>query len=307
MRDASDPAAATSVPAPLASGEPENQDHQEIDERRVVSADDLDAAVRLSDALNDFAEGWRLRRIWWTMAMLDVKRRYRRTILGPFWATASHAIFIFSMGFIFANLWKMDISDYLPYLASGFVIWIFVSTSMTESCGVFFSQEGTLKQTSLPYTLFVFNLVSRNLITLGHHLTVFVVIVIFFPVEVNWNTLWFIPGIAMLCITSAWVSILLGMICARFRDVTQLVVSFLQIVMFVTPIFWPVEQMSAKARLFIVEPNLIYHAVSIARMPMIGEAPPLFSWLVILGLNVVGWSVTIFLFAKFRRTLVFWL
>lgn len=275
-------------------------------EVRDLEASQNESKVDLSIGISDLLEGLMMWRTWGTMAFWDVRRRYRRTLLGPFWTSLSHAIFICAMGFLFATLWDMDVTDYLPYLASGFVSWIFISTVITESCTVFVAAEPIIKQTQMPYSIFVLNLVARNIIVIGHHLIVFSVIIVAFPVEFTRYTLLFIPGLLLLCLIGASVGLSLGMLCARYRDVSPVVVSCLQIAMFVTPIFWPTENLGEWGRVWLVEPNILYHAVSVIRQPLLGEAPTVLNWAVVIGIAFVGWAVTLRTFAKHRRTIVFW-
>lgn len=257
--------------------------------------------------LRDLLEGLSMWRVWMTLSYLDIKRRYRRTLIGPWWTSLSHGIFICAMGFLFAKLWKIDIETYLPYLASGFVGWLYVASLITDSCTVFTTNGAIMHQTRMPYSFFVYNYVCRNLLVMAHHLAIYTFIVIFFPVSFNLNTLLLIPGLILVSLTGAWFMFLTGTIVARFRDVQQIVLSFLQIVMFITPIFWPEKMIQGNLRYFIIEPNIIFHAVSVIRLPLLGQAPTLTNWLAMIGLVVVGWAVTIFFFARYRKNLIFWI
>ena len=63
-------------------------------------------------------------------------------------------------------------------------------------------------------------------------------VLIIFRVSVDWSVLVIVPALAILTINGIWVCILLGMISARYRDVPPIVVSFVQVIFFVTPIFY---------------------------------------------------------------------
>ena len=259
-----------------------------------------------SEALTDIAESIGHWRLWGRLGFMEIRRRYRRTVLGPFWTTLSMAILIGMMGFLFATLWKMDIKEYLPYLATGFIAWLPVAAIIAESCSVFVSAESTLKQIRLPLTLFVFIVVWRNMIVMGHHFLIYFVIVLIFPVPVNWNTLLVVPGLLLLWINGIWIGLMVGAVGARFRDVQPLVASMLQVLLFITPIFWPPEQLGRRA-VYIVDPNLLYHIINVIRAPLLGTAPEPLSWYVVLGMTVVGWTTTLLMFDRIRRRLPYWL
>ena len=78
---------------------------------------DMSFAVSNRLAMQDVAGGLRLWRLAWTLAWLDVRLRYRGSILGPFWLTISTAVFVGALGFLYAGLFHTDVHDYLPYLA----------------------------------------------------------------------------------------------------------------------------------------------------------------------------------------------
>lgn len=247
-------------------------------------------------------------RIWIFMAFSDIRRRYQRTILGPFWVTMSIAIFIGSMGVIFPFLWHTDMKSFLPFFASGYIIWTFISSLASEACGTFVDSISLIKQTSLPYSIYANNVVMRNLIVLLHHLTVYFLIMLIFSVPISASTLLFIPAIMILSLTGSWLCILLGMITSRYRDTRQLVASILQISMFVTPIFWSPTQLgnSTKARI-LVEGNPLHHFIQIARAPLMGQAPAIQDWLFSCIICGIGLCITLFLFGKYKKNLVFWL
>jgi len=62
------------------------------------------SSSKTSLAIKDFKEGISKRNIWWLLAYQDIKLRYRRSALGPFWITISMAITVYSMGFLYGHL-----------------------------------------------------------------------------------------------------------------------------------------------------------------------------------------------------------
>jgi len=69
--------------------------------------------------------------IWTRLGWQEVKRRYRRTVFGPLWATLSLGIFIGAISFVWAPLFNADVRTYLPYVTAGMVSWSFVSALIT--------------------------------------------------------------------------------------------------------------------------------------------------------------------------------
>jgi ABC-type polysaccharide/polyol phosphate export permease len=258
-------------------------------------------------ALNDLRRGLALWPIWTSLAFLEVRQRYRRTLIGPYWTSISYAILIGAMAIVFSNLFHMNLAEYLPYLASGFIAWIFITSIVNDSSTVFVTSEGLLKNTALPPSLFVYAMLLRNSITMLHHLSVYAIIALIYLDVFSWNYLLVIPALFLIVLNGAWIGLGLGIIVARFRDVQQIVSSAIQILMFITPVFWPVEGVTERVRYFLVEPNIAYHAIAILRQPLLGKAPTLLNWEIMIALTIVGWTLVFLLFARLRRFLPFWI
>src|SRR3954451_10633775 len=79
-------------------------------------------ASPLHHAMSDLAAGWALWPLWVRLGWYDILQRYRRSLLGPFWLTASMAIMVISLGFIFAQLFNTPINDFLPFLCVGLLV-----------------------------------------------------------------------------------------------------------------------------------------------------------------------------------------
>ena len=69
------------------------------------------------------------------------------------------AVLIVVLGIIYSQIFHTDIRTYLPYLALGFIVWGFISSSINESCLAFQESERIIKQVGLPLSVFVFRVV----------------------------------------------------------------------------------------------------------------------------------------------------
>jgi len=254
----------------------------------------------------DIRDGLAAYPIWSHLCWQEVKRRYRRTVFGPLWATLSLAIFIGATSFIWAPIFNSDLRTYLPYLTTGLIAWAFTSTLILEGCGVFTGNEGLIKQLNFPFSTFVFMIIWRNAIVLFHHLVILIPIYLWLPSHITFNMLLVIPGLLLLCANGAWIIILLGLASSRYRDIPPLVGNLVQVLLFITPIFWKVEQLGSREH-YLVYPNYIYHLVMLVRAPLLGEAPELYTYVITMVGAVVGWAITFAIYARFRRRIAYWL
>jgi ABC-type polysaccharide/polyol phosphate export permease len=254
----------------------------------------------------DVVAGVRAVDIWGRLGWRETKRRYRRTAFGPFWTTVGLALFVTTLGLVWANLWHRDPKAYLPYLTSGMVCWVMFSTICLDGCVTFILAEKLLRQLRISYTLLACANVWRNGILFFHNLTIYVLICLYAGLPVTWATLLAIPGFALFFLNAVWITMLLGAVCARFRDVQQLCGTLLQISLFLTPIFWSPDQLTGRTAL-LAAINPLYYLIAVIREPLLGQAPPPSHWLIVILMAIIGWTLTIQMLTKFRPRIVYWL
>jgi ABC-type polysaccharide/polyol phosphate export permease len=259
-------------------------------------------------AARDLIDGARQVDLWARLGWLDVKRRYRRTALGPFWNVISLAVFVATIGAMGVGLWKQDPYVYVPYLTAGILVWTMISTSLGEGCSVLIANTGMFRNSRCDFSLLAYVLVWRNFLTFLHHLLVYaLVVLVLAPHLLSPATLLTLPGLALLAVNGIWITLLLGIACLRFRDIQQLVASILQIGLFLTPIIWPLDQLEGTARLVFVHLNPLYHCVEVLRAPLLGKVPTPGNYIGVVGVAAVGWIVAYWVFARFRRRITYWI
>src|SRR5262245_62089875 len=204
-----------------------------------------------ADDLRDGLLQWRL---WTRLGWLEVKRRYQRTIIGPFWSAISLGVFVAALGGVGAGLWSQQTRTYMPFLAAGMVVWVTISALITESCTLFISGTSLFRQMRCNYSVLAYALVYRNAIIFAHNFLVYVLVfLVFAPDKFGPINLLAVPGLGLVLVNAVWIALLFGMACLRFRDLQQMITTLTQIAMFVTPIFWPPESLQGKAHFLYVE------------------------------------------------------
>ncbi|MBV8565632.1 MAG: ABC transporter permease [Methylobacteriaceae bacterium] len=264
------------------------------------------ATTSASDAVGaDLLAGIAAWPLWAMLGWNDIRLRYRRSVLGPFWMTLSMAIFVVTLGFIYSRIFKMDIRTYLPFLALGFILWGFVSTTLNESGGAFLEGDRIIKQIRVPFSAFVFRVVWRNFIVLLHTIVLIVPIWIIFGMTPGLNSLLVVPGVALVYLNLAWAGIVVAILSTRFRDIPLIVATALQVTMFATPIMWPVSSLGDYT--LIADANPFFHLIELVRAPLLGNAPAPLSWTVAIGLALVGPVFAALLMRRASRRIVYWL
>jgi len=263
------------------------------------------ATSPLFKALNDIASGFRLHKIWTMLGWQDVKQRYRRSVIGPWWLTISTGVMVAGMGPLYGRLFGQPTAGYVSFVAASLITWQLISSIITDSCQVFIAAEGHIKQTRLPLSIYVYRVVWRNLIIFGHNLTIMIPVFILMPFAIDISMLLALAGLLLLLVNSVWMGLMFGILCARFRDIPQIITSFLQIAFFLTPVFWKPEMLGKHQ--WVAQINPLFHMVEIIRNPLLGKSAPLFSWTVVIGITVIGSLVSLRLFSRYRPRVAYWL
>jgi lipopolysaccharide transport system permease protein len=259
----------------------------------------------------DAARAWRDLRaglaavhIWGMLGWQEIRLRYRRSTLGPLWLTIGTGVLVLGMGPLYGKLLGHDLTTYLPFLTVGLIVWNMLAALMNESCNAFIHAESMIKQVRLPLSLHVLRVVWKNLIMFAHNLIVLAVVLFFVPQNWGWNVLLLPLSVLIIALNAWWVGIFLGMAGARFRDISPIVASVVQIMFFLTPVLWPLEQLGRYrwAGLF----NPLYHFVEIFRAPLLGRAIAPETWMVVATITVVGWLFTFLLFSRMRNRIAYW-
>ena len=257
-------------------------------------------------AVGDFrASGGKLG-LAWTLAWHDVVSRYRGSILGPFWITLSMLVMVLGLGILYAELQHISLITFMPFVALGIVFWGMISLVIIEGCDTFVHASGMLSQTSLPMFTFLWRTVLRNLVTLGHHLIIIVGVLIWFGYWRILNLPLAIAGLLLTVINISWISLGVAITSARFRDIPQIVTSVMQFSMFMTPVFWIPSSRSPVMRV-VLEFNPFFYMLDSIRSPLLGQQPQALSYLVLIIMAVLGWSLTFSAFALTRRRIVHYL
>lgn len=255
-------------------------------------------------ALADLCDGARNWRLSALLGWSELRRRYRRSLLGPFWITLSMAFFILLVGGVFSQLSGSSMREFMPYIATGYATWLLLSSFITDGCMVFIGSLRFLRQMRLPKTTFVLASVWRDLLVFAHNLPVVLLIFALAGVRPTAWTLMLIPAFLATAAAGLILALVLGMIAARFRDLIPIVSSLLQLLFFLTPVLYQPARLGRAGQLLAFNPAT--HFVEIMRSAFLGEAPSAASWLAVLGMLAVGAVGGFLLFARFRARITYW-
>jgi lipopolysaccharide transport system permease protein len=259
---------------------------------------------RLRRSLYDLSVGLRRWRLAAALARQDIRNRYRGSLLGPFWLTLSTAIMFFGIGVLYSLVFNQALAAYLPYLAVGMIVWNLINQVVSEACTNLISAKGMIQQLPLPYTVHTLRALLRNIIVAAHNLPLLIIVLAICHAFPGMPGLVAILGLLLIIINAFSAISLLGALCARFRDLGQIVGSLMQFAFFTTPIIWNENSLGPYAKWLKLNP--FYVSIEVVRGPLLGVSVPGSIWFLAMLYTAGLFAVSFTFFTRFRDRIPFW-
>lgn len=141
-----------------------------------------------------------------------------------------------------------------------------ISTLILDACNAFIGSDSIVRSVRLPLSLHIFRSVYRNVLFFAHNILAFVPVMLYAKIVPTLQWLMVIPGLLIIVIAAVPLSILLGIFCARFRDMQPIVGSIVQLAFFLTPIFWKPSALGHRA--YVAHYNPLYMFLELVRGPL---------------------------------------
>jgi ABC-2 type transport system permease protein len=241
--------------------------------------------LKLESILSSITAAFQARAVWLWLAQQDIRARYRGSLLGPIWLVFNLASVTVGLSIVYGAVFSLPLASYIPYLSAGFLVWWFISGTLNDSCQAFIDNHRLIRNQPLPLAVYVFRVIARNGLLFAHNFLVFLVAALIFRVVPTMNTLLVFPGTLLLLCIILSMSIILSILCVRFRDVPHVVSNVLQLIMLITPIVFMKDQLQSRAVL--ADWNPFYHMLEVIRQPLLGHAPSASTWLFLLSMNLI--------------------
>ena len=255
-------------------------------------------------AIRDLVSGFARHEVWTRFAVHEIRQRFRRSVLGPFWLTASMGVFVGALGLINATLFNQDVSQTLPYIAIGVIVWGFLSACISEGSTTFISRESYIRNVPLPISLHIYQMLARNGIIMGFNMVIYLGVLIWSRTLPGPAFFLIVFSAPLLLVNVAWMSLAAAILSTRYRDIPQVIASVLQVVFFLTPIFWSTAAMPTRPHF--VQFNPLFHLLEIVREPLLGNAPHLTSWGISVMFAAAGCLVTYLLYRRAYTRIAYW-
>lgn len=219
--------------------------------------------------------------------------------------TISMAVQMGTMGFLVTFLFNHSFERFLPYLCLGVIFWTLYSSLLNEGANTFLNYATYIKAIKRPFTLYIATTIFKSSLEAAHHLIIYLIIAMIFMVAPGENSLWLLLTVPLAIMNIIWSTLLLAIISTRFRDVPMIIQSVLTVAFWLTPIIYYPEQLGDKR--ILVDINPITHMIDIIRLPVMDIAPSTLNLSVAVSMAVLGWCITLCVFARYRSRITLWM
>lgn len=257
--------------------------------------------------LSYFQSIWDLRYFWTSLVRIDLRSRYRRSLLGMGWSLLHPICMTTIICVVFYQVFKVDIATFGPFLLAGLGTWSYITGSTLGGCACFFSAEPYIRQQPAPLAIYSL----RN--TLGT--TIHFLIALTVVISASWlfqgfgnvtSLIWLLPALVLLFVFLWAAATVAGIFNVLFPDVRNLLEVTFQLFFYATPIIYPTRVLDGRLGYYL-KFNPFVHFVALIRAPILdgGAAPPLKTWIIAGTATCLTVTLAILLIKRFQSKLIF--
>ena len=248
----------------------------------------------------------RTARAWWYCAWLRTLARFSRTYFGSFWLGLSNLLSVALLGAVYGAVLKVpNPLSYVIYLGLGLTIWGWISLSVISGCALFTSRRDQLVNNAVPAIFYCLEEWAFQFQTFAQAFAIILVAFVFIDPSILVHTLtslWFpLINLGLFCF---WITALMALLGARFKDIGQLMPILLQLMFLVSPILYRREGLGKVG--ILADFNPFYRVLAPVRNAVIDGVVSWSAEFLTLGLNLIGCAVILLILKRSRYRLPLW-
>lgn len=194
----------------------------------------------------------------------DIKKKYRRSILGILWSMLNPLLMMLITAMVFSNLFRFEIKNFALYLLTGQIIFTFYAEATNFAMGSILENGHLIKKVYVPKYLFPLSRVTSSAVNLLFTLPAMLAIILVTGQTISFKILFCIIPLVLLFIFCLGMGLFLSALAVYFRDMFHLYGVALTALNYATPIFYPENIIPVQFQ-WIVHCNPIYYYLKIFR------------------------------------------
>jgi ABC-type polysaccharide/polyol phosphate export permease len=263
------------------------------------------AAFVVRRATDDIRRSIAYYQVWCYLALDDIFARYRNTVLGPLWNAAYIVAQALALSLVFGGVFHQPLHILMPFILSGMVGWTLGPATILECAGLLMWFSGAIKTQNFPFLFYAFRVVARAGLMFLHNIVALIIVLPLFG-QIPVMSITILPAVVLIMFLSAPFCLLMGMVCARYRDLQMLVANFSNVFFLITPIVWMPSAMAGGRSAQWLIYNPFYYMVDLIRQPILDVIPPAQDWMVCGGIAIAGWALCFIGLSVYRARVAFW-
>lgn len=241
------------------------------------------------------------------LVVRDLRLKYRRSVLGYLWSLLNPLLMMVIMTVVFSYMFRFDIPNFPLYLICGQTLFNFFNEATNMAMFSVIQNAALIKKVYIPKYIFPISKVFSSFVTMSFSLVAILIVMIATGSAFHVSILLFWAPILLLLIFSCGIGMILSALAVQFRDVTHLYSVLTMAWMYLTPIFYPIDQVPAEV-VAVIRCNPLYMYITLFRsLVLYGTVPPIGDWLQGAVIAVASLAIGVVIFRKMQRKFILYI
>jgi lipopolysaccharide transport system permease protein len=256
---------------------------------------------------NYLAEIWRCRYFWITLVKVDLRTRYRRSILGMGWSLLHPIAMTTILCIVFHTIFHKDVRDYAPFLLAGLATWSYVLSSALSGCQCFFQGESYIRQYPAPFAIYPLRTALGGTVHFLIALSVTIILCWYCKGFANLAMLLTLVPVLIVMFVLSWsIAVLAGFANVHFQDTQHLSDVAFQILFYATPVMYPATVLKDNIFARLLRFNPLYYILEMVRTPIVdAQLPPAKVYIIACSTVLILFVAACLTLVRLQRRLVF--
>ncbi len=230
----------------------------------------------------------------------NLQLKYKHSLLGFVWSFVHPLFYLLIFNFVFSKAFS-QIENYTLYVLSGLIFWVYFSGSCNQLSQTFIKNAHLIKSLQVKKILYPFSEQLTELISFLAGFVVFICLMFFLNLKINFTILYLIPIIILFSVFIFSVGLILGSLNVFFRDVGILWNTLNPALFYLTPIAYSSDIISNENN-FYFKLNPLFHFFYIIRNVLYeGKSPSLHYSINCIIITIIFISISALIYKKTKN------
>lgn len=247
---------------------------------------------------------WRYRDLLFLLVKRDFISFYKQTILGPLWFFLQPLFTTLIYVIVFSRLAGIKTDDLPPplFYMVGIIAWNYFAECLTKTSTIFRDNASMFGKVYFPRLIMPLSIILSNLVKFGVQLILLLLVFLFYIIfrdftpATNIYVLFFPVAVLMMACLGLALGLVISALTTKYRDLSFLVTFGVQLMMYATPVIYPLSVVSDKYK-WLVSINPMTGIFEAMRFGLLGRGT--FDW------SLIGYSAAITFILLVAGILVF--